>query len=439
MDALLIGIIGIILLLILLAIGVHASANFFIVGFLGITVLLGIKPAFSLLGQTMYYSIATPSFAALPLFMLMGVFAANGDFAKKAYKCVYVLTSKLPGSLAIATSFGCAIFGAICGSTIATTAIFGKIALPEMLKYKYAKSFSLGTIASSGTFAGMIPPSYGLIVYAMFTNVSIGRLFLAGIIPGLFTAIVYSLSIIFSVRKNPKLAPRAIKENYSFQEKVVAIGDTWSIMLMIIIVLGGLYSGVFSPTEAAAAGAIVALSIGFFQGKLNRLDKIKECIRESAQSSAMIFIIIIGALFFSRFVAASQFPNKLAYGLSIWHLQREVVLLGIFVLWFFLGMIMEGTAIKALLLPILFPIITALGYDGIWFGIITMKLGEIGCVTPPVGMTAYTMKGVAGEGTSINEVFKGIWPFVLCDIVVLILMVMFPNIVLFLPNLIMGD
>lgn len=147
----------------------------------------------------------------------------------------------------------------------------------------------------------------------------------------------------------------------------------------------------------------------------------------------MIFIIIIGALFFSRFVAVSQFPNKLAYGLSIWHLQREVVLLGVFVLRFFLGMIMEGTAIKALLLPILFPIITALGYDPIWFGIITVKLGEIGCVTPPVVMTAYTMKGVAGEGTSIEEVFKGIWPFVLCDIVVLILMVMFPNIVLFYP------
>ena len=439
MDPIFIGIISILFLLLLIAIGVHISAALLGAGFIGIFVLIGIKPAISLLGQSMYYSIASPGFAALPLFMLMGAFAAKGGFAKKAYKCIYVLTSKLPGSLAIATSFGCAIFGAICGSSLATAAIFGKIALPEMKEYQYDKAFSLGTIAASGTFAAMIPPSYGLILYAMLTNQSVGRLFLAGIIPGIITATVYSMSIIFRAKRNPKLAPKVIKENYSFQDKMVAIKDTWSILLLIFIVLGGIYSGLFTPTEIAAVGSLAALILGYFQGKLNKLSIIKESVRDSARSSAMVFVIIIGALFFSRFIAISQFTDRLAYMLQNWVVPREVILLGVFILWFFFGMLLDGTGLKALLLPIIFPIVCVLGYDPIWFGIVTLKLGEIAAVTPPVGLNVYTLKGVAGEGTTLEEVFRGIWPFVLCDIVVLILMVIFPNIVLFLPNLILGN
>jgi len=438
MHLILVGIISIILLLLLLAIGVHISISLFLVGFLSIVALLGLKPAISLLGQTMYYSIASPSFAALPLFMLMGAFAAKGGFAKRGYRAIYVFTSKLPGALGIATSYGCAVFGAICGSSLATAAIFGKIALPEMLKYKYDKSFSLGTIASSGTFAAMIPPSYSLIIYAIFTDQSVGKLFLAGIIPGLLTATVYSLSIIFRVKRNPKLAPRVVGERFSFKDKMIAIKNSWSIALLIFIVLGGIYSGLFTPTEAAAVGALAALIIGFFQGKLNDINVVKEAIRESSQSCSMIFIIIIGALFFSRFIAINQFADILASSLQGWNVPREVILGGIFVLWFFLGMIIEGTGIKALVLPIVFPIIVSLGYDPIWFGIVTLKLGEIAAVTPPVGLNVYALKGVAGEGTSLEDIFKGIWPFVLCDIVVLILLVVFPNIVLYLPNLILG-
>jgi len=439
MDPIFIGVISVLFLLVLLAIGVHISAGLLGAGFLGIFVLIGLKPAISLLGQSMYYAIASPGFAALPLFMLMGAFAAKGGFAKKAYRCIYVLTSKLPGSLAIATSYGCAIFGAICGSSLATAAIFGKIALPEMREYKYDKTFSLGTIAASGTFASMIPPSYGLILYAMLTNQSVGRLFLAGIIPGLITATVYSLSIILRAKKNPKIAPKAINMNFSFQDKVIAIKDTWSIFLLIIIILGGIYSGIFTPTEIAAVGSLAALILGFLQGKLNKLSIVKESVRDSARSSAMVFVIIIGALFFSRFIAISQFTDRLAYILQNWSVPREVILLGVFLLWFFFGMILDGTGLKALLLPIFFPIVCALGYNPIWFGIITQKLGEIAAVTPPVGLNVYALKGVAGEGTTLEEIFKGIWPFVLCDIIVLILMVMFPNIVLFLPNLILGN
>ncbi|MDD5015594.1 MAG: TRAP transporter large permease [Atribacterota bacterium] len=436
MNIILLGTIAIIMFLLLLAIGVHISANFFLIGFLSIMTLLGIQPVISLLGQSMYHTIANPGFAALPLFILMGSFAARGGFAGRAYKCLYVLTSKLPGSLAVATSYGCALFGAICGSSLATAAVFGKVALPEMQKYKYDKSFSLGTIAASGTFACMIPPSYGLVLYAIFTGESIGKLFLAGIIPGLLTATVYSLSIIIRVKLNPKLAPKVVGESFSIKDKIKAIKDTWSIILLIIIVLGGIYSGFLTPNEAAAMGAFAALIIGIFQGELNNLDVVKECIRESARISSMIFIIITGALFFSRFIAITRFSDVLAY--SMLGVRREFILWGICALWFFMGMIMEGGGIKALFLPIFFPIIILSGYNGIWFGIVTQKLGEIAAVTPPVGLNVFTLKGVAGEGTSLEEIFRGIWPFVLCDIIVLILIVVFPNIALYLPNLLLG-
>ncbi|MBA7565836.1 C4-dicarboxylate TRAP transporter large permease protein DctM [subsurface metagenome] len=437
MDSVLLGMIGIIFFLLLIALGVHLSTNFFIVGFLTMLILLGLKPALTLIGSTMYYSIASPSFAALPLYILLGAVAARGGLAGKAYKFVYILASKLPGSLAIATSYGCAFFGAICGSAMATAAVFGKVALPEMLKYKYDKSLALGTIASSGTFAAMIPPSTALIVYAFFTDVSIGRLFLAGIIPGFLTATVYSLLIIFRVKLNPKLAPKVIGEEFSIKDKMKAIKDTWPIVLLIIIVLGGIFSGIFTPTEAAAVGTLAALIIGIFQRKLN-LNVIKESVRDAAQTSSMIFIIIIGALFFSRFVAVSQFADRIAYSIQAWGLRRELVLLGVLVLWFFLGMIIEGTGIRAIVLPIFFPLIVSMGYDPIWFGILTLKLGEIGAVTPPMATNVFVLKAAVGEGISIEEIFKGILPFILCDVIVLIFMVAFPNIVLYLPNLVLG-
>jgi len=438
MDPILVSIMAVILLLVLMAIGVHISISFFIAGSIGTAVLIGSKAALSLLGMSMYYSIASPAFAALPLFILMGTLAAKGGFAEKAYKCMHKLAPKLPGALAIATSFASAIFGAICGSSLATAAVFGRIALPEMKKYKYDKSFSLGTVASSGTFASMIPPSYGLIIYCMFTEQSIGRVFLAGALPGMITAIVYALSIIIRVKLNPKLAPKSIEKEYTTKEKIVSVRDTWPVFLLIFIVFGGIYSGLFTPTEAAAIGSLATLILGIQQGKIRNLSAMTKCVEESAKNSAMIFLITIGGLFFARFVGIGQFASKLSYAVKIWGAPRELILGGILVIWFFLGMILTPTAIKALTLPIIFPLIISLGYNPVWFGIITQKLSEIAVVTPPVGLTVYALKGVAGEETSLEEVFRGIWPFIICDGIVLIFLIVFPNIVLFLPNLVLG-
>lgn len=439
MEPITVGIVSIVLLLIFLGLGFQIGLNFFLVGVISGTLIIGFNRTLILLGETMYYSIASPTFASLPLFVLMGAFATRGGFAKRAFEGVYTATAGLPGSLAIATCYSCAAFGAISGSSLATAAVFGKLVLPEMARYKYNKSLALGCIAAAGTFAAMIPPSIGFIVYAMFTDQSVGRLFAAGILPGIITATVYSISIIYRVKKDPELAPLIDdKKKFTIKQKIFALKKTGPILTLALIVLGGIYSGLFTPTEAAAAGAFATLIFGIRLGKLGKLEYFKQSLRESAQITSMLFIIIIGAMFYSRILSLTRIPVELSMMLQGWDVPRVFILGGILLIWFILGMIMNPTSIFALTLPIIFPIVTRLGYDPIWFGVIAIKLGEIAAVTPPVGLNVYTLKGVAGEDTTIEEVFSGIWPFVVCDIIVLILLIAFPQITLFLPNLLLG-
>lgn len=439
MEPITVGIVSIVLLLIFLGLGFQIGLNFFLVGVISGTLIIGFNRTLILLGETMYYSIASPTFASLPLFVLMGAFATRGGFAKRAFEGVYTATAGLPGSLAIATCYSCAAFGAISGSSLATAAVFGKLVLPEMARYKYNKSLALGCIAAAGTFAAMIPPSIGFIVYAMFTDQSVGRLFAAGILPGIITATIYSISIIYRVKKDPELAPLIDdKKKFTIKQKIFALKKTGPILTLALIVLGGIYSGLFTPTEAAAAGAFATLIFGIRLGKLGKLEYFKQSLRESAQITSMLFIIIIGAMFYSRILSLTRIPVELSMMLQGWDVPRVFILGGILLIWFILGMIMNPTSIFALTLPIIFPIVTRLGYDPIWFGVIAIKLGEIAAVTPPVGLNIYTLKGVAGEDTTIEEVFSGIWPFVVCDIIVLILLIAFPQITLFLPNLLLG-
>jgi len=443
MIAVNIGFLCVLLFLILILLGIHISISFFVVGLIGTGMLIGFNPSLGLLGQTLYYSIASPSFNALPLFVLMGAFAARAGFAQKAYSGLNTLFSGMPGSLAIATCFGCAAFGAVSGSSMATAVIFGKLALPEMEKYKYKRSFALGSIAASGTFACMIPPSSVFIVYAIFTEQSVGKLFMAGIIPGLITAVVYALSMRYRVFKDPTLAPKiavekSINKNQKIQSKLNAFGSMWPIFLLAFIVLGGIYGGIFSPVEAGAAGALATLILGILHKKINSIRVVKEALRESAQTTAMVFIIIVGALFFTRFLAISRVPAELSQIILSWNVHRSFVLMGVLGVWFILGMLIIPTGIFALTLPVVFPILMNLGYDPIWLGVIALKLVEIGAVTPPVGLNVYALKGVAGKDTPIEEIFTGIWPFVVCDIVVLIMLILFPQICLFLPNLMLG-
>jgi tripartite ATP-independent transporter DctM subunit len=440
MEPTTLGIFSIVFLLIAMGFGLSIGLAFILVSFVtSIFLLGGLGSAFTILGQTMYHCIAAPSWCSIPLFILMGAFAAIAGFGTYIYDGVYKLTRRWPGALAIATCFGSAIFGAISGSSLANTAIFGKLVLPEMDRYKYDRTFSIACVASAGTFANMIPPSINFIIFALFTEQSIARLFAAGVIPGILTAFVYSISIAYRVKKNPELAPHEInKAKLTMKEKQDAFKNLLPIILVVGVVFIGMYTGVFSPTEAAAAGCLVTLSAGVLKKNITHIKDLREPLRDSANTTAMMFIINVGALLFSRIFALTDIPQNMALFVQNWDVPRFVILLAILLIYFFLGMIMVEIGIYALTLPILMPIIISLGYDPIWFGVIVLKLSEIAAITPPVGLNVYMAKAVAGKGVTLEQIFKGIWPFCLCDIAVLILLVIFPQISLWLPNLLMG-
>jgi C4-dicarboxylate transporter DctM subunit len=384
MDFLTGGTFCIIILVALMGVGLQIGLAFLLSGFITSVLLMGMSGTLSLLGQSSYFSVASPTWACIPLFILMGAFAASGGYAERAYRSVYALSRGVPGSLAVATCFGCALFGAISGSSIATTAIFGKMALPEMRRLGYDKTLSSACIASAGTFASMIPPSMMMIIYALFTQQSVGKLFAAGIIPGIITAIVYSVSIVYRVKKNPNLAPPP-------------------------------------PASEIAMGS-------------------REKWVESASTTAMLFLINIGALFYSRVLAVTRLPTEITVYLIDADVSRLTILMGIILIMFFLGMIMVPVGIYALTLPIVFPMLVKLGYDPIWFGVIALKMTEIGAVTPPVGLNVFAMKGVIPReyNVTLEDIYRGVWPFVICDLVVLLMLIIFPEIATWLPELLLG-
>ena len=443
MDFLTGGILCIGVLLIAMAAGMQIGLAFLLGGFLVSSLLLGFNSSLTLLGQAAYFSIAAPTWAAIPLFILMGSFASNGGLARRAYNGVHALSRGLPGSLMVATCFSCGVFGAVSGSSIATTAIFGKMALPEMNRLRYDKALSVGCIASAGTFASMIPPSMMMVVYALFTQQSIGKLFAAGIIPGALTAIVYASLIIFMVKRRPELAPEpedTTGEPVMFVQRVRESVQMWPVFVVALIVLGGLYTGWFTPTEAAAAGALVTLAFGWLAREFKSLGDVTAAMQESANVTAMLFLINIGALFYSRVLAVTRLPTELTMMLLTWDVPPLVILIGIMAIMFFLGMIMVPIGIYALTLPIIMPLLVKLGYDPIWFGVIALKLTEIGAITPPVGLNVFAIKGVIPKvmKVSLEDVYRGCMPFLLCDLVVLAILVAFPQISLWLPTLLLG-
>ncbi|GAA0774667.1 TRAP transporter large permease [Roseibium denhamense] len=431
-----VGILGVAGLLSLLLAGMHLAVAFLFVAFSGVFVLLNWNAAIALAGETLYSSIATPTYTVLPLFVLMGAFAAASGFAEQAYKSIHRAAARIPGSLAIATSFGSAAFATICGSSLATASVFGRIAYPEMRRYGYDRGFALGSIASSGTFASMIPPSGMFILFAIFTETSIGQLFMAGIIPGLLTATVYAISMYWRAKRNPKLAPISEEEHaVTPKDRVKALRGLWQIALLGTLVIGGMYAGFFTATEAGAIGAIGTLLFGLANGPLRKLDNFRGALRESAQITATLFFIIIGAMFFSRFLGLTRIPYNLTLFLESWDVHRHFILALILLTWFVLGMLIAQTAVFALTLPILFPIVVNLGYDPIWFCVVAMKMNEIAGVTPPVGLNAFGLAGSAGPDVRVEHVYRGVFPFIMCDVFVLILLIMVPSIVTFLPSM----
>ena len=433
MDATAIGIAGTILLLLLIGCGLHIGLALALAGGLGMVALMGINAGALILGSTPFATASSYDLTPLPLFLLMGAFAADGGLGTIAYDTMHKWVGRLYGGLAIASTFGAAFFGFACGSSLAASGIFTKIALPEMLKRGYDKKLAIGSIAASGTFSTMIPPSGLLIIYAIFTDQSIGRLFMAGVLPGIMSALMFAALIFLRVWRNPQLAPK-VSEDYDKKEKFLALLKVWPILFLAVLVLGGIFCGWFTATEAGGIGAFGAFAIVVMNNKI-RLADIPAILTDCMRTNGMIFLVIIGAIIFGRFLSVTQIPIKLATFLSGLAVSRTVVLLGFMLLYLVLGMFLDAVGILCITLPVVFPVILQLEFDPIWFAIILIKLIEIGFLSPPVGMNVYVAASAAEGQVTIPEVFKGVAPFIVCEAFMLMILVAFPAISLTLPRL----
>jgi tripartite ATP-independent transporter DctM subunit len=424
-----IGLIGVGILIVLLFLRMWVGMTMAVVGFLGYAYIAGFKHALLLMGSVPYSAISDETVASVPLFILMGVVVSNTGVAKDLYHAAYKWLGQLRGGLAMATVVACGGFAAISGSSPATAATMGKVALPEMQKYKYDLKLTTGSIAAGGTIGILIPPSMGFILYGILTEESIGKLFMAGIIPGILEILFYIGVIAILCRLKPGLGPAAPK--VPFREKVTSLRYTWAMLCLFLLVIGGIYGGWFTPTEAGAIGAFGAILVSIIAGKITR-ENFLASILEAAQTTAMIIIIISGAFIFMKFMAVSRAPDMLANVIGGLPLPPLGILILIILLYILMGMFLDAPSAMVLTLPILFPVILSLGFDPIWYGVVMVRVIEIGLITPPMGMNVFILSGVTK--TPLGIIFKGILPFVIADILHLSILVAFPSISLFLPN-----
>ncbi len=446
MDPFLLGMLGLGAMLVLVALRVPIAFGMAIVGFVGMIFAVGWPEgsefdfergwdaAFAYAAVEPFSFIASFPIVAVPLFLLMGYVAFHAGFTRDIYDTARVWMSRLYGGLAMASVAGCAMFAAVSGSSLATAAAMGKLAVPEMLRHKYDPGMATGVVAASGTLGSLIPPSILMILYGIFTEESVGQLLMAGLIPGILSAAIYMLMVWIRAKINPELAPRA--EGTTWGERIVALKGTWSILVLFVIVMGGIYSGIVTPTEAAAAGAAGAWILGFLARRLNK-ENSRDSLVETARQSANIFALVLGAKIFVGFIALTG----VAAGLTEWAGTLDVppimILVSLSLIYIVLGTFMDPLGMMLLTLPVVTPVIQELGYDLVWFGVIMVKFLEIGLITPPVGLNVYILKGVVGDAVPLETIFKGILWFLAMDILTLAVLIAFPEISLWLPTLLL--
>ena len=424
------GIIGIGVLLILLFSRIQIGVAMGLVGFAGFAYLTDIGPALGILKLVPYATFSQYDLSVIPLFILMGAFAFEAGLSEDLYKAVYKWLGHLRGGLAMATVAACACFAAISGSSLATAATLGAVALPEMKKYKYSDSLATGAVAAGGSIGILIPPSVILIIYGIITEQSIGKLFLAGFIPGVLEAVFYITTIAILTKFNPSLGPRGPKT--ILRDKMVSFTKTWEVLVLFLLVIGGIYSGVFTPTEAAGVGAFGAFFFTILRGKLN-WRSFKDSLLNTIRTTGMLFLIILGAMLLGYFLSITRLPSELANFVGGWPVNRYIILISILVVFLLLGCVMDSMAIVLLTVPIFFPLIVQLGFDPIWFGILVVRLTEMGLITPPVGLNVYIIKGISN--VPMSTIFRGIFPFLIADACEVALLMAVPQLSLFLPSL----
>ncbi|WP_227935250.1 TRAP transporter large permease [Alkalihalobacillus deserti] len=427
-----VGGLGIILLLVLILLNVSVGLSLFLVGFLGVSLLTDWSVGLAQLGTAAFGTANAYSLSVIPLFILMGMFMSNTGLGQDLFKAVDKWLGHTRGGLAIATIGASSIFAAISGSTNATTATMARIAIPEMDNYKYKSSLSTAAVAAGGTLGILIPPSVILILYGALTQEPIGPLLIAGIVPGILLALVFMITINIQVRLKPDIAPRAL-ESAKFNEKIRSLATIWPFLLIFMVSIGGIYLGVFTPTEAGGIGAIGAFFVTLITRKLT-WSKLLSSLDDTIRLSVMIFLILIGASIFGRFLALSQIPMKLTSFVGSLDVSPFVILALILFVYLILGMFMEGIAIMVLTLPIVYPMVTQLGFDGLWFGIILVMVINIGVLTPPLGLSVYIISGVVKD-VPIQKIFRGVAPMVVVMVFFTILLIIFPEIVTYLPSL----
>jgi C4-dicarboxylate transporter DctM subunit len=425
-----VAIIGFVALFTLMLLRVPVGMAMGLVGVCGYSYISGSGPALKLIGQTSMRTVTDYTFGVIPMFMLMGAFVSVSGVSRELFRAANAFIGHLRGGLGVATVLACGGFAAICGSSVATAATFSSVAYPEMRRFGYPQSFSTGVIAAGGTLGAMLPPSTVLAVYAILTQQDIGKLFMAGIVPGLLAMAMYVLTIFIIVRVRPDWLPRG--ETTTWAERFAGLKDVWAPLLLFVFVIGGLYGGFFTPTEAGGVGASGAFLLGVLRGKLDRAG-ILQALLSATRTAAAVFTVLIGALIFGYFLTITQTPQKLTGFLTQLGLGSYGVLALIMLMYLVLGCLMDAMAMIILTVPIIFPVIVQLGFDPIWFGIIIVMTVELGLIHPPVGMNVFVIKSVVHD-VSFMTIFKGVIPFVLTDILRLVILIAFPMIALWLPG-----
>jgi len=425
-----VGVLFLLFMLVLMLMGFPVAFTMGLIGFMGTWYLIDGDIALGVIRMSVYESVSNYFFCVLPFFILMGFLCLKAGVTEYLFRAGHNWFGRLPGGLAIGTITGCAGFAAICGDSMATAATMGSVSLPEMKRYSYADSLATGAVAAGGTLGILIPPSLGMIIYAIITEESVGKLFMAGILPGVLLTLMFSVSVYIRCKFDPALGPKG--PSTTFAEKLSSLRNVWPVFVLFAVVIGGIYLGYFTPTEAGGVGVIGALIVAVTSRDFS-WGGFVEALFTSMRMTAMIFTILIGVTILGYFVTLTEIPLKLADVITNLDVSRYVIFVLILLLYLILGMMMNIVPMMMLTLPILFPTVVALGFDPIWFGVIMVIMMEMGQITPPVGINVFVISGVAGD-VPMGTIFKGIFPFVLVEILVIVILTLLPQIAMVLPD-----
>jgi C4-dicarboxylate transporter, DctM subunit len=431
MSPLLVGLIGFLIMLTLKGLRSPIGLGLGLVGFCGVWFLKGFDTAIFVIGTAPIEKLSNFTLSVLPLFILMGAFAVRAGLADGLYNAANAFIGHLRGGLAMASIVACGGFGAVNGSSLVTAATMTKIAVPQMIRFSYDPRLAAGAVATGGTLGILIPPSLAMIIYAVLTETSIGKLFATGIVPGILAMTLYVVTIAIWTKKRTGDGPAQLRIGWA--QRFRTLKEVWGVALLFGAVMGGIFFGIFSPTEGGAVGAAGALLIGVATGKMNFQDFVAS-LRDAVMTTAMILFIVIGISIFEFFLTSAQFPQELAKFIGELGYPDPIIFAGIVLLLLFLGMFMEVIAIIFIVTPFIFPVIVDMGYDPVWFGVIMVMVAEFGVATPPVGMNVFVVARMVPEVT-LTGVFQGVAPFLMADVIRLGLVMAFPILALWLPNL----